>query len=112
MEPVKRLKQLMLETCAHPQNIEHLCELAGASYEKLRKEFRRVEGMTLSEYYQKVPLEAAEQKLRDFEKPIFLIAYELGFRYESNFSLWFYRRKGLWPTEYRKQLEVESGGDK
>lgn len=110
MDAIARVKQLMLETYKSPYSIEELCDLVGESYHTFRKQFRRVEGICLSEYYQRLRLQEAERLLRETDMRIFEIAYELGFADESNFSKWFYKRKNIWPTVYREQFKLEPGG--
>jgi len=55
-ELVAQIKQLMQESCGHADSIEHLCENIEIPYHTLRKLFRRVEGISLVEYWQRCPL--------------------------------------------------------
>ena len=110
MDPIEQAKQLMMKTYTHPLPLEELCEEIGMSYHILKRRFRKAEGMTMSQFYQELRLHAAERLLRDTDKLIFEITYELGFSDESNFSNWFYKRKRMWPTCYRRQYEKNVGG--
>ena len=110
MDAITQVKQLMLESYKSPHSIEELCELVGESYHTFRKQFRRVEGITLSEDYQRLRLQEAERLLGDSEKRIFEVVSEIGLSDEGNFTNWFKKKTGLTPTAYRHQLERRGVG--
>jgi two-component system response regulator YesN len=103
MSSIERVKHLMKAACPAPVVLQQLCEEAGVRYATFRKQFRRTEGITLSEYYQQLRLQTAERLLRDSDKLIFEIADEFGFHDEENFSRWFFNTKGVRPTVYRER---------
>ncbi|NIR51314.1 helix-turn-helix transcriptional regulator [candidate division KSB1 bacterium] len=102
-DPIVRAKRLMQQTCKRPPPIEQLCEKIGLPSHTFRRRFRKAEGMTPSEYIQKLRQQEVERLLRETDLRVFEIAYDFGFSDESNFSHWFYRRTSQWPTEYRKR---------
>lgn len=76
---VVRIKQLMHESYGHADSIEHLSENLEIPYHTLRKLCRRVEGISLVEYWQRCRLHWAEELLSNQDKYIFEVAYEMGF---------------------------------
>jgi len=101
---VARLKQLMHESCGRADSIEHLCEKVGMPYHTLRKLFRRVEGISLVEYWHRCRLQKAEELLANEDKLIFEVACEMGFSSDGNFTNWFKKHKGMTPKAYRQGL--------
>lgn len=101
---VARIKQLMHESCGHADSIEHLSENLEIPYHALRKLFRRVEGISLAEYWQCCRLQKAEELLANGNKYIFEVAYEMGFSSDGNFTNWFKEQKGMTPKAYRQWL--------
>ena len=102
MDPVSRIKQLMHESCGRARSIEHFCEQAEIPYHTLRKSFHRIEGISLSEYWQQCRLQKAEELLAKPDTYVFEVAYAMGFS-EGNFTAWFKKRKGMTPTEYQQR---------
>lgn len=102
---VARIKQLMHESCGHADSIEHLSENLEIPYHTLRKLFRRVEGISLVEYWQHCRLQKAEELLTSRDKLIFEVAYEMGFSSDGNFTNWFKKQKGMTPKAYRQSLQ-------
>lgn len=104
MDVISRVKRLIVEAAKRPCSVEQLCEELELSYHTIRKQFRRSEGMCLSEYYQTKRCEYAQKLLSDPTVFIFEVAYDMGFTDEANFTKWFKKRTGLTPTEYRQQF--------
>ncbi len=110
MDVITQSKLLMHESCSRVYSIEHFCEQVGVPYHTLRKLFRRLEGTSLSAYWQRCRLQKAEELLSDPEKRIFEVAYEMEFSADGNFTNWFKKRKGMTPTVY-KQIFSGGGGE-
>ncbi len=105
LDLVSRLKQIMYDSCGHADLIEHLCDHVEIPYHTLRKLFRRVEGISLVEYWQRCRLQKAEDLLANHDKYIFEVAYEMGFSSDGNFTNWFKKHKGMTPKTYRQRLQ-------
>lgn len=105
LELVARLKRLMHDECGHADSIEHLCEKVGLPYHTMRKVFRRAEGISLVEYWQRCRLQKAEELLSNQDKYIFEVAYEMGFSSDGNFTNWFKKHQGMTPKAYRQRLQ-------
>jgi len=104
LDLLARLKRLMHESCGRADSIEHLCENLEIPYHTLRKLFRRVEGISLAEYWHRCRLQKAEELLANKDKLTFEVAYEMGFSSDGNFTNWFKKHKGMTPKVYRQCL--------
>lgn len=102
---VLQIKQFMHDSCGRADSIEHLCEKVETPYHTVRKLFRRVEGISLVEYWQRCRLQKAEELLSNQDKYIFEVAYEMGFSSDGNFTNWFKKQKGITPKVYRQSLQ-------
>ncbi|MCI0619377.1 AraC family transcriptional regulator [bacterium] len=102
---ISRIKQLMRESCGRAGSIEHLCANVEIPYHTLRKLFRRFEGISLVDYWQRCRLQKAEELLSHQNKYIFEVAYEMGFSSDGNFTNWFKKQKGVTPKEFRQHLQ-------
>jgi len=58
-------------------------------------------GISAQEYIQSKVIDAAKERIFDFDKSISEIAYELGFKYPQHFSRLFKQKVGMSPVEYR-----------
>ena len=112
METIERVRQLIQQSYKSRMTLEELCRRAGVSYETLRRPFRKLTGMTLQQYYAHLRVQEAKRLLAETDLRVFEIAYELEFRHESNFSTWFYRKTGMWPTDYRKETNRRGSASK
>lgn len=78
-----------------------LSALACMSQAKLKYTFRRVTGLTISEYKTAVRLGRARRLLTETDSPISSIAVMCGFRSASGFTAFFRNHVGVTPSEYR-----------
>lgn len=78
-----------------------LSVLACMSQAKLKYTFRRVTGLTISEYKTAVRLGRARRLLTETDSPISSIAVMCGFRSASGFTAFFRNHVGVTPSEYR-----------
>jgi AraC family transcriptional regulator len=90
--------------------IAELAELCHLSPRQLIRAFRAETGETIGAFVQRLTMERAQALLRDSEKPIGIIAAELGFASAAAFSTAFHRSSGQYPRDYRTMRQV--GSDK
>ncbi len=102
LRAIDYIRRLPLDS---PFNEEDLVHVAGLSRSSLLHQYSEVVGMTPHEHYDQLKLEAAEAALQIGDGQIKTLAFELGFKSQSQFSNWFRRRHGVSPRDYREQRQ-------
>ncbi|MDG2125865.1 MAG: AraC family transcriptional regulator [Verrucomicrobiales bacterium] len=81
--------------------IEALAELVGLSISQFDRTFRKLLGMTPSQYVVRVRINAARSLLSQTEMPVGEVAAECGFYDQSQLARLFKRATGMSPSGYR-----------
>jgi len=81
---------------------EEMAERLHCTAPALKKYFRKVHGVPMYTFLQRVRLERAEESLRSSKKSIAEIAEEAGYANQSKFCSLFKRKYGVTPSEYRR----------
>lgn len=79
------------------------------SPEKLRKEFRRTEGIPISMFITNTKVEQAKKLLEETGKYCFEICFEVGFPREDGGARTFKRVTGMTMQEYRSAVRSKGG---
>jgi AraC-like DNA-binding protein len=74
---------------------------AGVGRSQINGLFTRALGMTPRKYFEDRRREEARSQLRHTRRSVKQVAFALGFRHESHFSLWFKRQEGVSPAAWR-----------
>ena len=101
-EPVQRILNLLNEPSLLHMPASRLYSTAGLSAPTFIKNFKEQTGYTIVEYKNKKRMEFAANMLRNTDKKVIDIAYELRFESLSYFLRTFKKEFGITPTEYRK----------
>mgnify|MGYP000495306623 CR=1 FL=1 len=80
-----------------------LARECGLSVNQLNRLFKRENGLSPFQYYDRLRLERAKQALSETRVQVKEIAYELGFSSSPHFTNWFKQREGMGPRAYRNQ---------
>ncbi|MDF3130319.1 AraC family transcriptional regulator [Kiritimatiellaeota bacterium B1221] len=80
-----------------------LARECGLSVNQLNRLFKRENGLSPFQYYDRLRLERAQQALSETRLQVKEIAYELGFSSSPHFTNWFKQREGMGPRSYRNQ---------
>lgn len=99
---LRKVRDRVLEGEKPPTLVE-LAELCNLSRRHLMRAFRESTGQTVGQFIQQVIVEKAIYLLRETDKPVGLIASELGFVNTSAFSTAFRRLTGESPRDFRSQ---------
>lgn len=101
LDRVKRL----VEECAGDASLplRRLSQVSQLSPAHLDRLFLRNHGLSLRRYHQGCRLERARLLLAGSASAVKTVAYTLGFKQASHFTLWFRRLAGCTPSEYRSQ---------
>ncbi len=86
-----------------PLDMEHLAHAFGITSQTYRKKFKRLSGMTPTNYHARLIIEQACQRLQHAQLPLKQIADELGFGSEYYFSRRFKQIAGMPPGAYREK---------
>ncbi|MDR1282827.1 MAG: helix-turn-helix transcriptional regulator [Opitutaceae bacterium] len=81
---------------------ERLRRCVGVGKSQLNELFNRALGKTPRRYFDERRLEEARSLLRHTRRSVKQVAFALGFRHESHFSLWFRRHEGKPPSAWRE----------
>ena len=87
----------------YPPSLEELAHLCNLSRRQVMRGFRESTGQTVGQFIKHTMLEKAQTLLRATDKPVGLIAEELGFVNASSFSTVFRRITGESPRAFRSR---------
>lgn len=79
--------------------ISQLAKMVSISESKLKKDFKMTYGVPVYEYFQKVRMQAAKDKLLSGDHSVKEVALELGYSNLSNFTIAFKKEFGLLPSK-------------
>jgi AraC-like DNA-binding protein len=79
--------------------ISQLAKMVSISESKLKKDFKMLYGIPVYEYFQKVRMQAAKDKLLSGGHSVKEVAMELGYSNLSNFTIAFKKEFGLLPSK-------------
>jgi AraC-like DNA-binding protein len=79
--------------------INQLAKMVSISESKLKKDFKLIYGLPVYEYFQKVRMQAAKDKLLGGNHSVKEVAMELGYSNLSNFTIAFKKEFGLLPSK-------------
>jgi len=96
------IDQLRTEDVNTP-NIKHLATANGMSHRQLNRRFKEATGLTPQQFMMRSRIERACEELRETDRSLSDIAYELGFCDQSAFTSQFRKRMTLTPKKYREQ---------
>lgn len=79
--------------------INQLSRMVSISESKLKKDFKLIYGVPVYEYFQKIRMQAAKDKLLSGDHSVKEVAMELGYSNLSNFTIAFKKEFGLLPSK-------------
>ena len=100
---LRRIRDRITVDGARPPTLDELAQLCNLSRRQLMRGFRESTGRTVGEFIKNTLLEKAQVMLRTTDKPIGIIAEELGFTNASSFSTVFRRLTGESPRDFRSR---------
>lgn len=99
---VRQAAERLLQTPADPPTMDELARACGLPVTRLMAAFRAYYGTTPVRWLQREKLEIAHRLLQEEPIAIKVLAFRLGYRHVSNFTLAFKRRFGYPPGAVRK----------
>ncbi len=88
--------------------VDRLCSMFALGRRSLERRFKRATGNTVTEYAQRVRIEAAKRSFEASRKNIAEVMYEVGYSDTKAFRTIFRRVTGMSPLEYRNRYNRES----
>jgi len=88
--------------------VDELADKLAVSRRTLERRFKKATSNTVTEYVQRVKMEAAKRSLETTRKNINEVMYEVGYSDSKSFRNLFRRITGLTPLEYREKYNREA----
>lgn len=97
-------RQLMLNNLDQNLSIREISREIALNEYLFKKEFKRVFGYSINEFYAKEKMNKAKELLKSTTLPIYEIAGEIGYKNATHFSAAFKRYYGSTPKHYRSAI--------
>lgn len=101
---ILRAKTLM--NADNNESMEQIAARVGLPYDRFRREFKRLCGISPGQFRMEQKMEKAKRLLCETDMSIALIAEQLGFGYQGELSALFRKHVGMPPLEFRKHHEA------
>lgn len=93
---------ILARSYQEPPSLEELANKAQLNEYKLKAGFKQLYGTSVLNYALNLRLEQAQQMIKDTDKTISEIAYELGYAHSQHFQRAFKKKFGITPNSFRK----------
>jgi AraC family transcriptional regulator of adaptative response / methylphosphotriester-DNA alkyltransferase methyltransferase len=103
-EWIQHIAQFIEEHYQEPLTLSTIADRLHASPFHMHRTFKRVKGVTLSEYIQQKRIDAAKQQLTQTRLSIMDVAMRVGFPNAAHFSTVFQKKTGMSPSDYRNSF--------
>jgi transcriptional regulator GlxA family with amidase domain len=107
-EPVKKAQEFIEKNYAEKIPVEQLCGIVMLSRRSFERRFKKATCNTVTEYIQRVKMEAAKKSFETNRKNISEVMYDVGYSDNKAFRTVFKNITGLSPIEYRKKYNREA----
>lgn len=106
--PVKKAQEFIEANFHEKLNIELLAAKFAISRRSLERRFKKATCNTISEYIQRVKIEAAKKELESGMKNINEVMYDVGYNDVKSFRGTFKKITGISPVQYRNKFQREN----
>ena len=106
-EDIKKIHELsgyIIDNISESLTIASLSERSGLSPKKLQLGFSVLDSKSVNEYVRQMKLEVSRDYIKNSNKSISEIVYNIGFKSRSYFSKIFFEKYGILPVDYRKKI--------
>jgi transcriptional regulator GlxA family with amidase domain len=107
-EPVKRAQQFIENNFTEKITVDQLASMLALGRRNMERRFKKATCNTVTEYIQRVKIEAAKKNLESGRKNVNEVMYEVGYSDVKAFRTIFKRITGLSPVEYRSKYNKEA----
>jgi transcriptional regulator GlxA family with amidase domain len=102
-EPVKNAQEFIEKNYQEKITVDQLASMFALGRRNLERRFKKATANTVSEYIQRVKMEAAKKQLENGRKNVTEVMYEVGYSDTKAFRSIFKKVTGLSPIEYRNK---------
>jgi transcriptional regulator GlxA family with amidase domain len=106
--PVKNAQEFIEQNFQEKITIDQLADMFAIGRRNLERRFKKATSNTVSEYIQRVKIEAAKKELEVSRKNINEVMYEVGYLDNKAFRTTFKKITGLSPIEYRNKYNKQA----
>ena len=102
-EPIKKAQEFIEKNFQEKITVDQLATMFALGRRNLERRFKKATSNTVSEYIQRVKIEAAKKSLENSRKNINEIMYTVGYNDTKAFRTIFKKITGLSPIEYKNK---------
>lgn len=102
-EAVRKAQEFIEGNYHERISVDMLCEMCAVGRRSLERRFRQATGNTISEYIQRVKIEAAKKSLETGRKSVTEVMYDAGYSDTKAFRTVFRKIAGVTPMDYRNK---------
>ncbi|MEO8111330.1 MAG: helix-turn-helix domain-containing protein [Ginsengibacter sp.] len=106
-EPIKKAQEYIENNFEEKITVDQLASMFALGRRNMERRFKKATANTVTEYIQRVKIEAAKKTLETGRKNISEVMYEVGYSDTKAFRTVFKRITGLSPIEYRSKYNRE-----
>lgn len=106
-ETVKKAQEYIEKNFEEKITVDHLADTFAVGRRSLERRFKKATCNTVSEYIQRVKIEAAKKDLESGRKNVLEVMYDVGYSDVKAFRSIFKKITGLSPIEYRNKYNKE-----
>ena len=107
-EPIKKAQEYIENNFEEKITIDQLASMFAVGRRNMERRFKKATANTVTEYIQRVKIEAAKKNLEKGRKNINEVMYEVGYSDTKAFRTIFKRITGLSPINYRNKYNKEA----
>lgn len=107
-EPIKKAQEFIENNFQEKITIEQLAEMLAMGRRSLERRFKNATSNTVTEYIQRVKIEAAKKSLESSNENVNEVMYKVGYMDPKAFREVFKRVTGLSPVEYKNKYNRDT----
>ncbi len=107
-EPIKKAQEFIEKNYQDKITVEQLTSIVALGRRNFERRFKRATANTVTEYIQRVKMEAAKKSFETSQKNINEIMYDVGYTDNKSFRTIFRKTTGLSPNEYKNKYNKEA----
>lgn len=107
-EPIKKAQEFIENNFEEKITVDQLASMLALGRRNMERRFKKATANTVTEYIQRVKVEAAKKNLETGRKNINEVMYEVGYSDTKAFRTIFKRITGLSPVDYRSKYNKDA----